>query len=237
MTNLLNDLRYAFRQLRKSPGFAIAAILTLALGIGANTGMFTVLEAMLLRALPIHNAQRVVYITENAWPDNVMETGNSQWTFTLPVFEQLRQQKHIFKEVLAYAPLSINEVDVRVGQTPMTADADMVSGNFFQMLGVSMLRGRAFGLQDEKQHSQVVVISYNFWTRAYSRNPDAIGQTLFIKGIPFTIVGVAAQNFAGVEPATFNDFWIPLQDRPDIPAWEYLRRRGALCTVHGHGPA
>ncbi len=234
MTNLLNDLRYAFRQLRKSPGFAIAAILTLALGIGANTGMFTVLEAMLLRALPIHNAQRVVYITENAWPDNVMETGNSQWTFTLPVFEQLRQQKHIFKEVLAYAPLSINEVDVRVGQTPMTADADMVSGNFFQMLGVSMLRGRAFGLQDEKQHSQVVVISYNFWTRAYSRNPDAIGQTLFIKGIPFTIVGVAAQNFAGVEPATFNDFWIPLQNRPDIPAWGISPAAGR--TLYGTRP-
>lgn len=218
LTNLFNDLRYALRQLRKSPGFTLTAVLTLALGIGANTGMFTVLEAMLLRALPIHDAQRVVYITEHDWP-TVSETGNSQWTFTLPVFEQLRRQRHIFSDVLAFAPLSLSKVDVRVGQSPMTADADMVSGNFFQMLGVPMLRGHAFGLQAEKQHTQVAVISYNFWTRAYSRNPDAVGQILFIKGVPFTIVGVAARNFAGVEPSIFDDFWIPLQNRPEIGPW------------------
>ncbi len=216
MTTLLNDIRYALRQLRKSPGFTVTAILTLALGIGANTGMFTVLEAMLLRALPIHDAQRVVYITENAWPDNISMTGNSSWTFMLPVFQQLRRQKQVFSDVIAYAPLAFGKVDVRVGHAPMTTEADMVSGNFFQMLGVSMLRGRAFGMQDEKQHAQVVVLSYNFWTRAYSRNPDVIGQTLYVKGIPFTIVGIAAPNFVGVEPATRDDFWIPLQNRPDL---------------------
>ena len=219
MQPIWNDLRYALRQLRKAPGFTLTVLLTLALGIGANTAMFTVLEAMLLRALPIHDAKRVMYITENAWPDNVMETGNSPWTFTLPVFEQLRQQKQIFSGVIGYVPLSFGKVDVRVGHTPMTTEADMVSGNFFSMLGVPMERGRAFGLDDERRHTQVAVLSYNFWTRAFSRSPEAIGQTLFIKGIPFTILGVARRGFAGVEPATQGDFWIPLQDRADLPAW------------------
>ncbi len=234
MSNLWADLRYSIRQLRKSPGFTVTAILTLALGIGANTGMFTVLEAMLLRALPIQDAQRVVYITETNSPDNVLGSGNSPWTFTMPVFQQLRQQKQIFQEVIAYVPLSFNKVDVRVGRTSLTTEADMVSGNFFQMLGVPMLRGRAFGMQDEKQHSQVVVLSYNFWTRAFSRNPDVIGQTMFIKGVPFTIVGVAAQSFPGVEPATSDDFWIPLQDRPDLSAWGFPASMG--FTLYGSKP-
>ncbi len=216
--NFLQDFRYALRQLKKSPGFTITVILTLALGIGANTGMFTVLEAMLLRALPIHDAQRVVYITENAWPSNISESGNGPWTFTMPVFEQLRRQQRVFSDVIAYVPLSFNKVDVRVGNTPDAVQADMVSGNFFQMLGVGMARGHAFGMQDERAHTQVVVLSYDYWTRAFSRNPDAIGQTLFIKGIPFTVIGVTAPGFVGVEPATRDAFWIPLQNRPDLTA-------------------
>ena len=218
MHNFFLDLRRAFRQLRKSPGFTLIVILTLALGISANTGMFTVLEAMLLRALPIHDAQRVVYITENNWPSNLSESGRSSWTFTLPVFEQLRRQKQVFSDVIAYVPLSFNKVDVRVGNTPDAVEADMVSGNFFQMLGVGMARGHAFEMKDERAHTQVVVLSYDYWTRAFSRNPDAIGQTLFIKGIPFTVIGVTAPGFVGVEPATRDAFWIPLQNRPDLTA-------------------
>lgn len=216
MQNLLSDFRYALRQLRKSPGFTITVVLTLALGIGANTGMFTVLEAMLLRALPIRNAQRVVYITENNSPDNVSESGNPSWTFTLPVFEQLRQQKQVFSDVAAYVPLSFDKVEVRVGQAPDAVLADMVSGDFFSMLGVPMARGRGFSPEDEKRHSQVAVVSYDYWTRAFARNPDAIGKTLFVRGIPFTVVGVTAPGFVGVEPAKRDAFWIPFQSRADL---------------------
>ncbi len=234
MTTLLNDLRYAFRQLRKSPGFAATAVLTLALGIGANTGMFTVLEAMLLRALPIHDAQRVVYITENNPPDNVMNSGNSPWDFPMPVFQQLRQQKQIFQDVIAYVPLSFNKVEVRVGNTPDAVEADMVSGNFFQMLGVRMARGRAFDLEDERQHTQVVVLSYDYWTRAFARNPDAVGRTMFIRGIPFTVVGVTAPGFVGVEPATRDAFWIPLQNRLDLNPLGFPASSG--YTLYGPKP-
>jgi len=216
MGSLWHDLRYVLRQLRKTPGFTATVIVTLALGIGANTGMFTVLNAMLLRALPIHDAQRVMYITENGWPDNVWESGHIRWTFTTPVFEQLRQQKQIFRDVAAYVPLAFDKVEVRVGRTPDAVSADMVSGNFFSMLGVAMARGRGFSLEDEKQHTQVAVLSYDYWTRAFARNPDAIGQTLFIRGIPFTVVGVTAPGFVGVEPATRDAFWIPFQNRPDL---------------------
>ena len=226
MTSPWPDLRYALRQLRKSPGFTVTAMLTLALGIGANTAMFTVLEAMLLRALPIHDAQRVMYITETQSPDNISESGNSSWTFTAPVFEQLRQQKQIFSDVIAYVPLSFDEVEVRVRHLPDAVRADMVSGNFFSMLGVTMARGHGFSMADEKQHTQVAVISYDYWTRAFARNPDAIGQTLFIRGIPFTVIGVTAPGFVGVEPATHDAFWIPLQNRPD------LKPRGFPATAH-----
>ena len=234
MTNLWNDLRYAFRQLRKSPGFTVTAILTLALGIGTNTGMFTVLETMLLRALPIHDAQRVVYITENNWPDNVMVSGNGSWTFTMPVFEQLRQQRKVFSEVIAYVPLSFNKVDVRVGHTPDAVKADMVSGNFFSMLGVTMVRGHGFSVADEKQHAQVAVISYDYWTRAFARNPDAIGRLLFVKGIPFTVIGVTAPGFVGVEPEARDAFWIPFQDRPDVTAWGFPA--SSQFTLYGTRP-
>jgi predicted permease len=216
MGSVWNDLRYALRQLKKSPGFTITVIVTLALGIGANTGMFTVLETLLLRALPIHDAQRVMYITENDSPDNVWESGNGAWTFTMPVFEQLRQDKKIFSDVAGYVPMAFNKVDVRVGKTPDAVHADMVSGNFFSTLGVAMARGRALRMDDEKLHTQNAVISYDYWTRAFARNPDAIGLTLFVRGIPFTVIGVTAPGFNGVEPMTHDAFWIPFQNRPDL---------------------
>lgn len=216
MQSILNDIRYALRQLRKSPGFTFTVIVTLALGIGANTGMFTVLEALLMRALPIHDAQRVMYITEHDSPDNVWESGNSAWTFTMSVFEQLRRDKKIFSDVAGYVPLAFNKVDVRVGHTPDAVRADMVSGNFFQMLGVAMARGRVLTMADEKQHTQNAVISYDYWTRAFARDPAAIGKTLFIRGIPFTVVGVTAPGFVGVEPLDRDAFWIPFQNRPDL---------------------
>lgn len=216
MQSVLNDIKYAFRQLKKSPGFTITVIVTLALGIGANTGTFTVLEAMLMRALPIHDASRVMYITENASPDNVWQSGSSPWTFTMPVYEQLRQEKKIFSDVAAYVPLAFNKVDVRVGHTPEAVNADMVSGNFFATLGVAMARGRGLSMTDEKQHTQVAVLSYDYWTQAFARNPDAIGETLFVRGIPFTVIGVTAPGFQGVEPVTHDAFWIPFQNRPDL---------------------
>jgi predicted permease len=108
---------------------------------------------------------------------------------------------------------------VRHGELPEEAEGEEVSGNFFSGLGARIERGRGFTLQDEKDHTPTVVLSYDYWTRSYARDPAVVGQTLYIKGVPMTVVGIAAHGFKGIEPATVTDFWIPLQNRAELNAW------------------
>jgi len=219
---LARDARYAVRQLRKSPVFAATAILTLALGIGATTAIFTVMNAVLLRSLPVPNPQQLVYLhTPDDQPYGAHSTGDSETSFSLPVFDALRQDHRAFSQVVAFAPLSMDgKVAVRVdNQSPEQVSAEMVSGNFFSGLGVTMARGRGFALDDENQNSAVVVLSYEYWSRRFSRNPFALGQTMYVKGIPFTIVGVAREGFPGVNPGGLTDFWMPLQRMPQLNPW------------------
>ncbi|HEV2115340.1 MAG TPA: ABC transporter permease [Terriglobales bacterium] len=221
MPALNQDLRYALRQLAKSPGFAVAAVLTLALGIGANTAVFSVMNAVLLRGLPVPNPQQLFYVhVPNGQPPGAGNTGNSDTSFSEPVFEQLRQDHHAFADLIAFVPLATSgKTAVRFGKTPEEAEGDMVSGNFFSGLGVPMLRGHGFSQNDEKNHAPVVVLSYSYWTRRFARNPSVLGQTLFVKGIPFTVIGISSPQFYGVEPGQSTDFWIPLQNRPELNAW------------------
>ena len=221
MNSLLQDLRYALRQLRNAPGFALTAVLTLALGIGANTAIFSVMNAVLLRGLPVPDPQQLVYLyVRDGQPSGASNTGNSETSFSEPVFEQLRQQRHAFADLIAFVPLSLSgRTAVRSGNTPEEAKGDMVSGNFFSGLRVQLARGRGFTLDDENSHTQVAVLSYSYWTRRFSRNPSVLGQPLYVKGLPFIIIGVAPENFYGVEPGNSTDFWIPLQNRPELNAW------------------
>jgi predicted permease len=221
MRGLLQDLRYALRQLRKSPGFAAVAVLTLALGIGANTAVFSVANAVLLRMLPVRDPQRLYYlqIAAGNQPPGASNTGNSNNSFSEPVFEALRERRDVFDDLIAYAPLAIGKVAVRYGELPEEAEGDEVSGNFFSGLSAEILRGRSFSLRDEKDHSQVTVISYDYWTRRFARDPAVLGGTLFIKNVPFAIIGIAARGFRGIEPASSTDFWIPLQNRAELNAW------------------
>jgi predicted permease len=217
---MLQELRYAVRQLHKSPWFTLTVVLTLALGIGANSAIFSVMNAVLLRGLPVPNPQELVYVhVPGGQPNGASNTGDSETSFSEPVFEELRQDHRAFVDLIAFVPLAIGKVAVRFGDTPEEAEGDMVSGNFFSGLGVSLARGRAFTLEDERAHSQVVVLSYSYWTRRFARNPSVLGQTLFIKGIAFTITGIAPESFFGVEPGQSTDFWIPLQTRTDLNAW------------------
>lgn len=215
------DLRYALRQFRKAPVFAVTAILTLALGIGATTAIFSAMNAILLRSLPVPNPQRLVYLrVPTDQPDGATNTGNGDSSFSLPVFESLRNGARRFSEVMAFAPLSADEVNVKLGHdAPEQAFGEMVSGNFFSGLGVDTMRGRGLTMPDENQHAAVAVLSYTYWTRRFSRNPAVLGQTLYIKGVPFMIVGVTPEGFTGVEPGHSTDFWIPLQRRTDLNPW------------------
>ena len=200
------------------PRVCSTAILTLALGIGANTAVFSVMNAVLLRSLPVTDPDRLVYLrTSN--PPRGTGTIDSNETFSYPVYDALRQQGGALSPLMAYVPLSGSKVAVRYGAEPEEAEGDMVSGTFFSGLGVKLPRGRGFSEQDETNHAPIAVISYNYWTRRFARNPDVLGKTLYVNGVPITIVGVAAEGFEGVEGGGSTDFWIPLQSRPELNAW------------------
>jgi predicted permease len=222
LAQFARDLHFAFRQLRKSPGFAFTAILTLALGIGANTAIFSVMHAVLLRMLPVRDPDQLFYITHERTPDNlpISITGDSRYSNSINLYNRLREDRAVLSDVIAYVPLSFGKTAVRIGENPEELRADEVSGNFFSALGVSMSAGSAFTPDDETKHSSVAVLSYGYWNARFSADPAIIGRTISVRGIPFTILGVAAPHFYGVESGgSATDLWIPLQNRPELPAW------------------
>ena len=223
MNNLWPDIRYALRRLRKSPGFTLTVVLMLALGIGANTAVFSVMNAVLMQLLPVSRPLGLFYVHEakgQDQPPGVGNTGDSATSFSEAAFEALRQRGDVFEELIAYVPLSFTgSVAVRHGELPEEAEGGEVSGNFFSGLGARLERGRGFTLQDERNHTPVAVFSYDYWTRSFARDPSIVGQTIYIKGVPMTVVGVTARGFKGVEPAAATDFWIPLQSRHELNAW------------------
>jgi len=217
---ILADIRYAIRQLFKSPAFAITAVLTLALGIGANTAIFSVMHAVLLRMLPVYQPQQLFYLTHQNEPPNVSTTGDTRYTYGINVYERLRQDRSVFSDLIAYVPLSLRKVAVRFGDSPDEASAEEVSGNFFSALGVDMAAGRAFAPIDEERHSAVAVLSYGYWTRRFERNPDVIGQILYVNGVPMTVIGIAGPRFTGVQSGgDVTDIWVPLQDSRELTPW------------------
>ncbi len=219
MRTLFQDVRYGLRMLAKNPAFTTVAVLTLALGIGANTAIFSVMNAALVRRLPVPDPERLVRFHTTDQPPNTSQTGYNDTSLTEPVFEELRKQHNVLSDLVAYVPLSFRKVAVRFGAEPEEANADMVSGNFFSRLGVRPARGRGFTPEDESQHTPTAVLSYAYWTRRFARNPSVLGQTLYIKGVPFTIIGVAPREFGGVGQGEPTDIWVPFQTRADLKPW------------------
>jgi predicted permease len=215
---IAQDVRFAVRHLRKTPGFAAVAVLTLALGIGANTAVFSVMNSVLLASLPVKNPQQLVYLKTSDFPGG--QTGYGDTSMRMQVYEALRKEDRIFADLMAWVPLSTSgSVPARLGSEPEEVKADMVSGNFFTGLGVQAVGGRTFSMDDEAKHTQTAVLSYNYWTRRFGRNPSALGQTLYLKGVPFTIVGIAAPKFVGLDQGTSTDVWVPFQIGSDIKPW------------------
>ncbi len=220
MQTKLQDLRYTIRQIQNSPGFAITVIATLALGIGANTAVFSVMNAVLLRMLPVREPKQLFYLTHANMPPGVGNIDDSRYTYGINVYNRLRDDRSAFSDVIAYAPLSENKTAVRFADTPEEIEANEVSGNFFSALGVGMAAGQPFTPADEDRHSQVAVISDGYWTSRFNRDPNLIGQPIFVNGVPFTVIGVSAAGFYGVESGgSSTDLWVPLQNRPELNAW------------------
>ncbi|MGA8087595.1 MAG: ABC transporter permease [Terracidiphilus sp.] len=231
LDKIARDLRFSFRSLLKSPGFALTAILTVALGVGANTAVFSVMNAVLLKSLPVADPQHLVYVrTSN--PPRGTGTIDSTDTFSYPVYDALRKQTSAFSSLIAYVPLSGSKVAVRYGTQPEEAEGDMVSGTFFSGLGVNLPLGRGFTEKDETEHAPLAVLSYNYWTRRFARNPGVLGQTLYVNGVPMTIIGVSAKGFEGLEAGGSTDFWIPLQNRRELNAWGNPPQDGKLYIAN-----
>ncbi len=218
LDKVARDLRFSFRSLLNSPGFALTAILTVALGVGANTAVFSVMNAVLLKSLPVADPQTLVYLRTSDQPRGT-GTVDTNETMSYPVYDTLRKQTSAVSSLIAYVPLSGSKVAVRIGSQPEEAEGDMVSGTFFSGLGVNLPLGRGFSAEDEANHAPLSVISYNYWTRRFARSPGVLGQILYVNGVPTTIIGVSAQGFEGLEPGGSADFWIPLQNRRELNAW------------------
>ncbi len=220
MVGVVQGLRYTLHQLAKSPVFTAVSILTIALGIGANTAIFSVMNAVLLHFLPVPNPQQLVYFHLKNQPLSTSQTGYGDMSMSLPVFEAMRTRQEVFTDVIGFAPLAFEKVAVRIGPEPEETWGEMVSGNFFSGLQVQHILGRGFEVKDESTHAPVAVLNYAWWKGRFAGDKDILGKTIYVKGVPFTIVGVAPPGFNGVDPVhTVIDFWIPLQERPELNAW------------------
>jgi len=228
------DTRYALRTLRANPGFAATAVLSLALGIGANTAIFSILNAVMLRSLPVEDPQRLVQLGS---PDSA-GTSPMSINFTNPIWEQVRDHQQAFSGALAYFT---DRFDLAAGGESHFAEGVWVSGNFFRVLGVPALRGRVFTADDDLhgggQAGPVAVISHRFWKQHYASDPDIAGKTIKLDRHLFTIIGVTPPWFTGLDVDTAYDVAIPIgcepilhTDRSALAArsWWWLRILGRL---------
>jgi predicted permease len=226
MNTLWKDVRYAIRTLVKSPGFALIGILTLALGIGANTAIFSLVDAVLLRQLPVKDPQQLVLFTWNAerkWPPNFSQTGaESRFSFSYPAFQEFRDQNQVLSSVFAFVPMGFTPQNTTVGINghPTLANGMMVTGEFFSGLGVTPLLGRGITREDENPGApRVAVISYAYWASRFGRDPSVVGRSVTVNGLPFTIIGVTAASFYGVQAGVAPDVWLAFDDLPNLRPW------------------
>ncbi|HLW55258.1 MAG TPA: ABC transporter permease [Candidatus Angelobacter sp.] len=226
METLVNDLRYAGRQFLRSPGFSAIAILSLALGIGANTAIFSVMSAILLRNLPVHDPQQLVTLTDPSVSG--MWTGISDGEraiISYPEFLDLRSRLTTLSGLFA-SQSSLEQWQVRVaGDQQEQVRGRMVTEDYFSVLGVEALLGRVFNPQDATGPGKdpFVVLSYDFWQRRFGGRPDVVGTLIKLNGATLTVIGVAQRGFKGESGGQNPDLWIPVLMQPFIdPGRDWL---------------
>jgi putative ABC transport system permease protein len=199
MENLVSDLRYGVRSLLKRPSFTIVAVLTLALGIGINTTVFSLANAVFLRQLPVASPHNLVWLF----------SGNDNPS-SYPEYLEYRNQTDLFEGVLASEWMALNLGSE--GHALRVAGA-VVSANYFEVLGVTPRLGRTFSPEEDKTQSPVAVISESLWQRQFGADQNVVGKSLVLNGHPFTVIGVAPREFVGTEEAFPREIWIPLQTK------------------------
>ena len=232
---LFQDLRFALRMLRKSPGFTAVAILTLALGIGANTAIFSLIDAVMLRSLPIRNPQQLILLE---WRAAHEPSTNSSYnwsgcpgvstdqalfiinpaappggcTFSYPMFEQLRSRRDIFSDLCTFIGGQSEHLTLN-GSVSMT-NGFLISGDFFSTLGIRAILGRTLGPADDQPNSQpAAMLSYAFWKSRFRGDPSILGKSILLEKTSFTVVGITAPGFTGIDPGRSVDVWMPLSSQ------------------------
>jgi predicted permease len=204
MGNLIQDVRYGLRVLARSPGFTVVAVLSLALGIGANTALFSVMDALILRMLPVKNPQELVRLRSS---------------LSFPAYEKIRDQDKTLSGMFAYNGLLCS---VSTGQEAEQAIGFLASGNYYSILGVKAAVGRLLSPDDDRipgtggPEGPVAVISHQYWERRFSRDPAIVGKTVIVNGVLVTIVGVAAPDFYGIFQTFAPDITVPIMLQPRI---------------------
>src|ERR1017187_8578270 len=214
------DLRYALRMLRKNPGFATAVVVSLALGIGANTAIFSLLDALVLRPLPVAAPQQLVQFT-NTLPlwETSASGGNS--LFSYPQLERLQPQAKPLSGI--FAVTGLGRLIVEFHATCALAQGDAATDNFFSVLGIAPQYGRFFSAGEDRAGASVAVISHRYWLNRFGADPSIVGSAVTLNRIPFTVIGIAPREFLDIAPGSSPDFWVPLHalDRlnPDRRRW------------------
>ena len=194
------DLRYGLRSLAKTPAFTAAAALTIALGVGANTAVFSLIDAVLLRSLPVRDPSGLVFVLAAG-------TTGAAAAPPYPAFARLREQTSAFAGVTAFAT---DELRIEIDGHPEPVNGQIASGNYFSVLGVNPLLGRLTEIRDEKLDPPVAVISYRYWRRRFGGDPAVLGRTFSSGGRTFTIVGVTPAGFEGLRPGFAVDMTMPI---------------------------
>ena len=219
----LQDLKYAVRMLWKSPGFSAVAILSLALGIGANTAIFSLINAVLLRPLPVTDAGSLVIVstTDQRNPGN------------LPVshlnYKDLRAQTDTLADLAA---VTFNQVNYNNGKESQQIPAQVVTANFFTVLGTHPALGRAFIPEEEAKAIPVAVVSYGFWENSLGSDPNIVNRTITLNRVPYNVIGVAPKGFTGVLLGGGPSVWLPMS-KPLIPITDWWEDRRGLFLFTG----
>ncbi len=226
MSTLLHDLRYGLRMLARNPGFTAVAVLTLALGIGANTAIFSLMDAVMMKALPVQKPEQLVLFFEGSDEGMRISKGGigegGRWKYySYPLYEYLRDHNQFFQGICAFRVgedrLSVSVVGRPAGESAPEVRGHLVSGNYFSVLGVNAVLGRTLSPEDDRPGARpAAVISYGYWKQNFGGDPAAVGKVVDLNGTPFTIVGVTPREFFGERVRRSPDFWLPMVMQPQI---------------------
>jgi predicted permease len=224
MQTLWQDLRYGARMLLKSKMFTLVAVLSLALGIGANTAIFSLLDAVLLRSLPVREPEKLVFFGRGEWGVSLNEFPNRNWgSFSYPFYRQARRLSEVFSDVAAaqLRPWTVHGAVNTNGTNgeQVRIEVQLVSGSYFSTLGVNASLGRLITDDDDRVSGAhpVAVVSHDWWERRLGGDPAAVGKTVTIDKVAYTIIGVAPKEFSGLKLLEKQDMWIPLAMEAQTP--------------------